>query len=112
MFNYEVIRMKSRLAALVLLTFALSSLTVSHAQDAAKGAELFKQCIACHGEKGDGNPSQKAPRIAGQHDWYIEKQLQDIKAGVTRKNPVMIPFVSKLSPTDMKDLAAYISKLK
>lgn len=81
------------------------------AQDAAKGAELFKQCITCHGEKGDGNPAQKAPRIAGQHDWYIVKQLQDIKAGVTRKNPVMIPFVSKLSDQDMKDLAAYISKL-
>jgi cytochrome c553 len=58
-----------------------------------------------------GIPAQKAPRIAGQHDWYIAKQLQDIKAGVTRKNPVMIPFVSKLSEQDMKDLAAYISKL-
>ena len=81
------------------------------AQDAAKGAELYKQCIACHGDKGQGNPDQKAPRIAGQHDWYIAKQIQDIKAGVTRKNPVMIPFVSKLTEQDMKDLAAYISKL-
>jgi cytochrome c553 len=100
--------MKSFLATLVLSSLLTS---VSFAQDAAKGAELFKQCIQCHGEKGDGNPAQKAPRIAGQHDWYILKQLQDIKAGVTRKNPVMIPFVSKLSEQDMKDLAAYISKL-
>jgi cytochrome c553 len=100
--------MKSFLATLVLSSLLTS---VSFAQDAAKGAELFKQCIQCHGEKGDGNPAQKAPRIAGQHDWYILKQLQDIKAGVTRKNPVMIPFVSKLSEQDMKDLAAYVSKL-
>ncbi len=112
MFNYEVTRMKSRLATLSLLVFALSYSSLSLAQDAAKGAELFKQCIACHGEKGEGNPAQKAPRIAGQHDWYIEKQLQDIKAGITRKNPVMMPFLSKLNATDMKDLAAYISKLK
>lgn len=97
-----------------LLTFAIGTCTFSpmiQAQDATKGAELYKQCIACHGEKGDGIPAQKAPRIQGQHDWYIFKQLQDIKAGVTRKNLVMVPFVSKLSEQDMKDLAAYISKL-
>ena len=83
----------------------------SYAQDAAKGAELYKQCIVCHGDKGQGNPTQKAPKLAGQHDWYIAKQIADIKAGVTRKNPVMVPIVSKLSEQDMKDLAAYISKL-
>ncbi len=88
-------------------TFSLSSF----AQDAAKGEILFKQCIACHGPKAEGIPAQKAPRLSGQHDWYILKQLQDIKAGVTRKNPVMIPFLSKLNEQDMKDLAAYISKL-
>ena len=97
---------------LITLSIASGSFApAAGAQDAVKGAELFKQCILCHGEKGDGVPAQKAPRIAGQHDWYLVKQLQDIKAGVTRKNPVMIPFVSKLSEQDMKDLAAYISKL-
>lgn len=100
--------MKSFLVALTLIS---SSISLSFAQDAAKGAELYKQCIVCHGDKGDGNPAQKAPRIAGQHDWYILKQIQDIKAGVTRKNPVMLPIVNKLSEQDMKDLAAYISKL-
>lgn len=93
---------------IVLGSFSFSSI----AQDAAKGAELFKQCILCHGEKGDGNVAQKAPRISGQYDWYVLKQLQDIKAGVTRKNPVMIPFLNKLSEQDMKDLAAYVSTLK
>lgn len=97
---------------LVIYLIALFSLfTFSYADDAIKGAELYKQCIACHGDKGDGNLSQKAPRIAGQHDWYILKQLQDIKMGVSRKNPVMVPFLNKLSEQDMKDLAAYISKL-
>lgn len=102
--------MKSFLATLILVTSSLSS--VAFAQDMAKGGELYKQCIACHGDKGDGNPAQKAPRISGQHDWYILKQLQDIKSGVIRKNPVMVPFLSKLTEQDFKDLAAYISKLK
>jgi len=104
--------MKSSLAAFFLISCSFISLSSSiYAQDAAKGSELYKQCIQCHGDKGDGNPAQKAPRLAGQHDWYVLKQIQDIKAGVIRKNPVMIPFVSKLSEQDMKDLAAYISKL-
>ncbi len=105
--------MKSSLVTSFLIFSSVSSFFTSgaFAQDAAKGAELYKQCIACHGDKGDGNPVQKAPRIAGQYDWYILKQLQDIKAGNIRKNPVMVPFLSKLSEQDMKDLAAHISKL-
>ncbi len=81
------------------------------AQDAAKGAELYKQCISCHGDKGDGNPAMKAPRISGQYDWYVLKQLQDMKGAKIRKNETMNPFLAKLSEQDMKDLAAYISKL-
>lgn len=97
---------------LVTFTFIVCSLSqFSLAQDAEKGAVLFKQCITCHGEKGDGGVAQKGPRIAGQYDWYILKQLQDIKAGSIRKNPVMLPFINKLSEQDMEDLAAYISKL-
>lgn len=94
------------------ISFLLLSLSAfSFAQDAAKGAELYKQCIACHGAKGEGNAAQKAPKLSGQYAWYVEKQIQDIKEGKIRKNEVMIPFVSKLSAQDMKDLAAYISQL-
>jgi cytochrome c553 len=95
---------------IVFLSFITLSFN-SFAQDAAKGAELYKQCIACHGDKGDGNPALKAPRLSGQYDWYVLKQLQDMKAGKIRKNPAMMPFLAKLSEQDMKDLAAHISKL-
>lgn len=96
--------------SLLFLSLILIS-SQSFAQDAAKGAELYKQCISCHGDKGDGNPAMKAPRISGQYDWYVLKQLQDMKGGKIRKNPTMNPFLAKLSEQDMKDLAAYISKL-
>lgn len=99
-----------------LLSFAILAVLLNfssvQAQDATKGAELYKQCIACHGDKAQGNPAQKAPRLSGQYDWYVLKQLQDIKAGIIRKNPVMLPFLAKLNEQDMKDLAAYISKLQ
>ena len=101
--------MKSALFLFLTCTM-LSAVSPLMAQDAAKGKTLFAQCIQCHGEKADGIPAQKAPRLAGQHDWYLIKQISEIKSGV-RKNPVMVPIVAKLSEQDIKDLAAYITTL-
>ena len=75
-----------------------------------KGHKLYNQCISCHGKGGEGKSSQKAPFIGGQYDWYIEKQLADMKSGA-RVNVTMATIVKGLSPQDMKDLAAYISLL-
>ena len=98
--------------ALSLLSIFVFSLLVTpvFAQDAAKGKVLYATCIQCHGESGEGNPAQKAPKISGQHDWYVIKQVAEIKSGV-RKNPEMLPFVTKLTEQDIKDLAAYIVTL-
>ena len=74
------------------------------------GHKLFGQCIACHGKGGEGKASQKAPHIGGQYDWYIEKQLTDMKGGA-RINVAMNPIVKGLSPQDMKDVAAYVTLL-
>ncbi|WP_372655551.1 cytochrome c [Halobacteriovorax sp.] len=74
------------------------------------GSEVYKTCVVCHGKKGEGKKSQNAPQIGGQLDWYIEKQLTDMKSG-TRINKVMQPYLKKLEAQDFKDLAAYISKL-
>jgi cytochrome c553 len=101
---------RSILSLLVFASMAPAFISQTFAQDAAKGKALFATCIQCHGEKGDGNPEKKAPRISGQHDWYVIKQVTEIKNGV-RKNPDMQPFVAKLSEQDIKDLAAYIITL-
>jgi cytochrome c553 len=79
--------------------------------DAAKGASLYKACIQCHGEKGEGNASEEAPKIAGQLDWYIVSSIEAFKKGVDRKNPKMLPFIKSLSKQDIADLAAYISTM-
>jgi cytochrome c553 len=75
-----------------------------------KGNKIFGQCIACHGKGGEGKASQKAPHIGGQYDWYIEKQLTDMKGGA-RVNVAMNPILKGLSPEDMKDVAAYVTLL-
>jgi cytochrome c553 len=74
------------------------------------GQKLFGQCISCHGKGGEGKASQKAPHIGGQYDWYIEKQLTDMKSGA-RVNAAMATILKGLSPQDMKDVAAYVTKL-
>ena len=79
--------------------------------DATNGKTVFQKCISCHGSNGEGKQSQKAPRLAGQHDWYIVTQLKNFKGGV-RKNPPMLPFIKNLTDKDFEDVAAYLTSLK
>lgn len=72
--------------------------------------KLYKQCIACHGKGGEGKSANKAPMIGGQMDWYVVKQLTDMREGL-RINQNMLSIVKKLSDEDISDLANYISKL-
>ena len=49
--------------------------------DAQRGKALFGICATCHGQAAQGSEPQGAPRLAGQHDWYLVKQLDDFRAG-------------------------------
>lgn len=82
------------------------------AQDANRGKELYGACIQCHGDNGMGNVEKKAPKIAGQYDWYIVSSVEAFKIGKERKNPDMLPYIKNLSSKDIQDLAAYISAMK
>ncbi len=75
-----------------------------------RGDALYKKCIVCHGKRAEGKKSQNAPRLGGQFDWYLEKQITAMRDG-ERINQKMLPYVKKLSNQDIKDLAAYLSKV-
>ena len=85
-------------------------LVVLDTPELVRGSEAYARCIVCHGRAGGGKKSQNAPAIGGQYDWYIEKQIMDMQAG-RRENQTMMPYIRKLSVQDIKDLAAYISRL-
>ena len=103
-----------------ILIMALTSLAVSTATNAFAGEQLkgdptagkakSATCAACHGA--DGNSSNPEwPKLAGQSESYLLKQLQNFKAEKdsdgSRYNASMAPMVAGLSNQDMADLAAY-----
>lgn len=111
--------MKSILTTLALVGLSLSATTSFAAGDAAKGKAYYTTCVACHGDKGQGNKALNSPKIAGQEDWYVVRQLKNFKAGIRGAHPKdtygaqMRPMAMTL-PDDqaIADVAAYIATLK
>lgn len=94
-------------AAIFSFSAALTALPVSAAGDAVAGKAKAAACAACHGADGNSaNPDW--PKLAGQHDNYLVKQLANFKAG-DRKNAMMAPMAAGLSEQDMADIAAFFS---
>ena len=83
--------------------------TTAHAKpgDAKAGEAKAAACGTCH--SADGNSTLAMyPKIAGQNEAYIARQLAQFKSG-KRNNPIMTPFVAELSPQDMADLGAFFA---
>ena len=69
------------------------------------GKEKNAICVACH--MADGNSmNPEWPKLAGQHEKYLAKQLREFKSG-DRQNAIMLGMVAALSEEDMDDLAAF-----
>lgn len=77
------------------------------AADAAAGKNNSGVCSTCHGV--DGNSlSPSFPKLAGQGDAYLIKQMKDIRDGA-RPVPTMAGQLDNMSDEDLADLAAYYS---
>ncbi len=79
-----------------------------------KGEILFvEKCIACHGDKGQGNAESFFPRIQGQHYAYTLRQLQWIRDGRRKNaNPAMLALIKNLDDATLGSIADYISRIK
>jgi cytochrome c553 len=51
------------------------------------------------------------PKLAGQREAYLAKQIRAFKSGV-RKDPLMAPMVSALSEQDVDNVAAFFASQK
>jgi cytochrome c553 len=75
--------------------------------DATAGQAKAAVCGACHGMDGNSSDAQY-PKLAGQSEQYIVRQLTDFKAG-KRQNPIMMGMAAPLSTQDMHDVGAYFA---
>lgn len=105
---------------LVSLLLTLGITGMAHAAgDAEAGQGKVAVCGACHGADGNST-APNFPKLAGQGERYLLKQLQDIKAGSTpgapegvgRKVLEMTGMLDPLSDQDLQDIAAYFSSQK
>lgn len=56
--------------------------------DAAKGAALYKaNCLACHGDRAQGNKDLGAPGLLHNAAWYLERETQYFRDGIRGADP-------------------------
>lgn len=97
----------NKIIGLVLAVLLSSQL---QAGDAAKGQAKTGVCAGCHAS--DGNSLLAVnPKLAGQGEKYLIKQLNDFKSKA-RDNAIMFPMASMLNDEDIENVAAYYASQK
>jgi len=99
------------------IVLLLSSLVATSAMAAEEAVDISavestvnNVCAACHGA--DGNSAIALnPKLAGQHEDYLVKQLSNFKDG-SRANAIMAPMAQGLSEADMRAIAAFYAGQK
>jgi cytochrome c553 len=71
-------------------------------------SESVPACMSCHGEDGQGNGP--IPRLAGQHQAYLARQLEAF-ASMARANEVMHESSKDLTPEQISEVTAYLATL-
>ncbi len=87
--------------------------------DAAAGQQGYAICVACHGARGEGNQALGGPKLAGQNDWYLVRQIKNYRNGLRGYDPAdtygmqMKPMASTLADDKaINDVVAYINTLR
>ena len=104
----------NKLLVSLLLTFGVTGMAQAASAaivgDASAGQAKTAVCGACHGPDGN-SAAPNFPKLAGQGERYLLKQLTDIKDG-KRQVLEMTGQLTNLSEQDLADIAAYYAKQK
>jgi cytochrome c553 len=83
--------------------------------DAGKAAAEKFNCASCHGKDFNSPIDPSYPKLAGQHQDYLEHALVEYQRGASgangRGNAIMGAQAKPLSRQDIKDIAAYLHSL-
>ncbi|WP_170309554.1 c-type cytochrome [Litorilituus lipolyticus] len=106
----------------VLSTIATTSLVsfTAHAEGkpSIEMPVTYQQCVACHGDVGQGNSQLKAPALAGLSQKYLTRQLTNFKTGLRGSHEKdtlglqMQPFAKAIdNDKDVYLLTSYLANL-
>jgi cytochrome c oxidase subunit 2 len=87
--------------------------------DAEAGKTVYTNvCVVCHGEDAKGMPQFRSPALAGQSDWYVEKQVHKFRDGLRAYDPqdeagLQMKAIISAIPDEkaIRDVTAYIATL-
>lgn len=97
--------------------FFMMSLHAAAAGDAEAGKLLVEKynCASCHGKDFNSSIDPSYPKLAGQHQDYLQHALMAYRRGSDgmngRMNAIMSGQVKMLTDKDMQDIAAYLHGL-
>ncbi|MBB3103817.1 c-type cytochrome [Azomonas macrocytogenes] len=101
--------MKRVLASLLLALGLVGQVQAQGDPQAGRGKAAL--CGACHGMDGN-SPVPNFPKLAGQGEPYLLKQLREIKAGSGRKVFEMTGMLDARDEQELADIAAYFAMQK
>lgn len=81
--------------------------------DLENGKVLYaRDCVQCHGDKGQGDAKKFYPVLAGQHYKYLLRQINEIAEKKRRNaNPDMVKIVEKYTEEEREAVVDYMSRL-
>ena len=79
--------------------------------NAQAGAGKIATCAACHGPTGNDSLLPNVPKLGGQSETYLLKQLREIRDDI-RVVPLMKPMVATLTDQDLADIAAHYATVE
>ena len=100
-------------------TFDVHPSAITIEGDVAAGQASYAVCVACHGATGDGIEALGGPRLAGQNDWYLVRQIKNYQTGLRAYDAADV-YGQQMKPmaglvaTDkaINDVVAYINSLR
>lgn len=99
--------------SLVLLALFVAPLVNAAEADLENGEEINELCAGCHGEFGQGGKEGEYPRIAGQPEQFLIKQMHLFRDR-KRPNMPMLEYVDERQFPDQEiiDISAYLARLE
>jgi cytochrome c553 len=71
-----------------------------------------RDCMACHGDNGEGDAKKLYPNVAGQHYPYLYRESLDIRDKVRRNaNTRMVKVLRDYQDEDIEAVSDYMSRL-